>query len=405
MGLVRALSRRHTDEERGWQSWWNLAGAPGFISSAVYGATSTEEALRNAASLACMDVLADAIGRVPFDVVRGDGAARRPVTPTPSVVARPSGIVETDVWRNQLGWSLVTDGNAFGRITSMTGLAYPSTIELLDPSTVLERKVVEGVPQVKIDQQVARLWPFGDVWHVPGRIALPGSPFARSPVTLAASTIGTSLAAEQFSGEFFTGGGHPSSIIYSNKDLTSEQAEVIKASWRRATTGRDPAVMGGDLKHEQIQVSPQDSQFLDLLRFEVEQACRFWRVPPSMVYGAISGESITYANVTEADVNFLKHSLDGYYVRVEYATTAILPRPQTVRLNRNAILRSSPKERYEANRVRLANREVTVNELRALDDLPGFGPEFDVPGVPPIAASTPPIVLPPNVSPPSNGGT
>lgn len=406
MGLSRAFSRRpELEEERGWQSWWNLAGAPGFISSAVYGATGVEQALRNAASWACMDVLADAIGRVPFDVVRGEGSARQPVTPTPTVVAQPSGIVQTDVWRNQLGWSLVTDGNAFGRITSMTRTAWPQTIELLDPTTVRDRKVVDGKAQCTIDNEPYKLWPFGEVWHVPGRVVLPGCPFGLSPVTYAANTIGTSLAAEDFSSQFFTDGGHPSSLIYSAKDLTQEQAQAIKDAFRRATSGnREPAVMGSDLKYEQIQVNPSDSQFIDLMRFEVEQACRFWRVPPSMAYAAVSGQSVTYANVTEADVNFLKHSLDGYYVRVEYAMTALLPRPQTVKLNRNAILRADPKSRFEANAVALANRQVTVNELRELEDKPGFGKEFDVPGVPPFTPTPAPAAMPTPVPVPSTNG-
>jgi HK97 family phage portal protein len=390
MGLVRAFARQPAPvEERTWQSWWNLAGAPGLISSAVYGAVDVEQALRNAASWACMDVLADGIGRVPFDVVRA-GAAQ-----IPNVILRPSGVVRTDVWRNQLGWSMVTDGNAFGQITSFTTQAFPNTIELLNPYDVRERKVEKGIPQVTVDNEVHKLWPFGDVWHVPGRVVLPGCPFGLSPVAYAAKTIGTSLAAEDFSSQFFTDGGHPSSIIYSAKDLTQQQAQGIKDSFRRATAGnREPAVMGADLKYEQIQISPSDSQFIDLMRFEVEQACRFWRVPPSMVYGAVSGESITYANVTEADVNYLKHSLDGYYVRVEYALTEIVPRPLAVKLNRNAILRADPKSRFEAYAVNLANRTTTVNEVRALEDQPSFGPEFDVPGIPPFAAPAPSVILP-----------
>jgi HK97 family phage portal protein len=377
--------------QRATQSWWNLAGAPGFISSAVYGATGVEQALRNSASWACMDVLADAIGRTPFDVVRGEGATRRPVVPQPSSVSDPSGVVLTDVWRNQLGWSLVTDGNAFGQITSWTPRVYPNTTELLDPSMVMERKVVNGVPQVQIDNEVHQLYPFGDIWHVPGRVVLPGSPFGLSPVAYSANAIGTSLSAEQFSSRFFTDGGHPTAIIYSSSPIDKAQAQDIKHSHRQATSGnREVAVMGADLKYEKIQVDPKDSQFIDLMRFEVEQACRFWRVPPVMVYAAMSGQAVTYANVTEADINFLKHSLDGYFVRVETAMTAILPRPQHVKLNRNAILRADPKSRYEQYSVALANRQTSVNEVRALEDQPPFGPEFDVPGIPPYLMPTPP---------------
>lgn len=387
-------------EERGYQSWWNLAGAPGFISSAAYGAGGgVEQALRNSASWACINVLSDAFGRTPLDVVRGEGAARQAVSPVPSLIAMPSGVVQTDVWRYQLGWSLTTDGNAFGLITSMTSRGWPNTIELVDPSAATERKVVEGVPQVKVDNDVHKLYPFGDVWHCPGRTVAAGSPFGLSPVVYAAKAIGTSLASEDFSFRFFDDGGHPSSIIYAAQALTAVQAQDIKTAWRRATSAgnREVAVLGGDLKHEQIQSDPGETQFIDLLRFEVEQVCRFWGVPPGMIYGAISGESVTYANVTDADVNFLKHSLDVYYVRVENALTALLPRPQTVKANRNAVLRADPKSRFEAYAIELANRQRTINEIRALEDLPSFGPEFDVPGIPPFAA---PPALEPDEPPP-----
>jgi len=382
MGLGRL--RRHDVEERGWQNWWNMAGAPGYISAKAYSiGGSTEQALTNSASWACINILSDAFGRTPLDVVRGDGAGRRPVSPTPHLIADPSGIVLTDVWRFQLGWSLTTDGNAFGEIMSYTGPGYPDRIELLDPYTVTERKVVGGVPQVKVGNQVRQLYPFGTLWHMPGRSVAAGSPFGLSPVEQAAKAIGTSLAAEEFSFQFFDEGGHPSSIIYSAKDITSDQAAAIKNAWRRATTGtREVAVLGADLKHEQIQTNPGETQFLETERYAVEKVCRFWGVPPGMVYGAVSGQAITYANVTDADLNFLKHSLDVYYVRVENALTDLLPRPQTVKANRNAILRGDPKSRFEMYTVALANRQITVNEIRALEDLPGFGPEYDTPGIP-----------------------
>lgn len=389
MGLERLFRPRVADERRGMQPWWNLAGAPGFISAAAYGINgNTEQALANSASWACINILADAFGRTPLDVVRGEGAGRRPVSPTPSLIARPSGMVLTDVWRFQLGWSMVTDGNAFGDITSWTSTGYPATVELLDGCDVTERKVYDGIPQARVNNVIRKLYPHGDLWHVPGRTVPAGSPFALSPVAYAAKAINTSLSAEDFSYRYFDDGGHPSSILYSSKDLNAQQAADIKAAWRRATSGtsREVAVLGSDLKHEQIQTPPGETQFIETERLAVEKVCRYWGVPPGMVYGAISGESITYQNVTDADLNFLKHSLDVYYVRVEGALSDLLPRPQFVKANRNAILRASPKARYEANQIALANRQVTVNELRALEDLPGFGPDFDVPGIPPFAA-------------------
>jgi HK97 family phage portal protein len=146
---------------------------------------------------------------------------------------------------------------------------------------------------------------------------------------------------------------------------------------------------------------PNETQFIDLMRFEVEQVCRFWGVPPSMVYAAVSGQNVTYSNVTDADLAFLKHSLDGYLVRIENALTQLLPKPQVVRANRDAVLRSDARARHEIYDIRLKNRTVTVNEVRKLEDEPPFPePEFDDPGIPggeekvPLTPVPPPVAMP-----------
>jgi HK97 family phage portal protein len=359
---------------------------------------SLEQGLRNAATWACIDVLSDAIARTPFDAVRKTSSgARMPVEPAPPVIADPSGVVQPDVWFSQMAFSVLTDGNAFGQIVAMDGRGWPTQVETLDPFAVGRRRVVDGVAEVEIARQVHQLWPAGDVLHIPGRMVQAGSPWGLSPLEYAAKAIGTSLAAEDFSNKFFTEGGHPSALVYANTPLTAQQAADVKTAIQRATGGgsREPAVLGSDLKWEQIQTDPKDSQFLDLMQFEVLQACRFWRVPPALVYAAVSGQNVTYSNISDADLQYLKHSLDGYLVRFEGALTRILPRPQFVRANRNAILRMDATRRHEVYATRLEHQTMTVDEVRALEDEPPFGGVFAEPGVPvptsadPAAAPTP----------------
>lgn len=355
-------------------------------------AGSTLDSLRNDAVWACEDILASEVSGLPFGAVREQGVARLPIDPTPALLSAPSGVVSADVWLYQLVISMCDDGNAFGVITAVDRRGWPTSIETLDPNIVTDREVVKGVKQAKVDRERMKCYPFGDLWHVPGKMVRAGSPFGFSPVEYAKQAINAGLAAEDFGYRFFTDGGHPASIIYADKELTPEQARGVKASYVQATRGnREPAVFGTGLKHEQVSVNPNDSQFLDLQRFTVEKVCRFLRVPPAMVYAAVSGQNITYANVTQADLNFLKHSLEGYLVRIEQAVTALLPRPQVARFNRSALLRSDPKSRYEIHEIALRTRTRAVNEVRALEDEPPFdGAEFDQPGVPPIAGAPAP---------------
>jgi len=299
------------------------------------------------------------------------------------LIAAPSSLVEPDVWFDQLMVSRLTDGNVFGEIITYGSGGLPTSIEILDPDAVTNRRIVNGVPNVDVAGQTRQLYPFGDVWHLPGPYVKPGSPFGESPVQRARATIGAAVAAREFGSRFFGDGAHPGMVVSSETVLTAEQAEGIKKSLIRATKGnREPAVIGAGLKVDPIMVNPNDSQFIELMQFCIEESCRFWRVPPTMVYAATSGQSVTYANATQADLAYLKHSLEGHFVRIEKSMTRLLPRPQFARFNRNAFLRSDPVTRSAVVDRRLKNQTMTVNEARALEDEQPFGPEYDTPGLP-----------------------
>jgi HK97 family phage portal protein len=391
--LGRLFARRSHDGDTEARSAPFVVHGPGVWGIAGLGAAGGSlGALRSAAVWACMDVLASSVGELPFGAVRESGGTRLPVNPTPSLIDAPSGLVTVDVWLYQLVWSMLDDGNAFGLITATDQAARPTFIETLDPGIVTERKVVGGVAQAKVDGEIQRVYPYGDLFHVPGKMVPPGTPFGLSPRKHAQNAIDAGLSAEAFGRSFFDGGGVPTSVIYSDEELTRDQAAAVKASWKQATAGsREPAVLGAGLKHEVVEGDKAGGQFIDLQRFVTEQVCRFFRVPPSMVYASVSGQNVTYANVTQADLHFLKHSLDGYLVRIERAVSALLPRPQFARFNRNALLRADAESRWKVHQLALATRTRTINEVRALEDEQPFaGDEFNQPGIPPIAGASAP---------------
>lgn len=377
------LFRRRSDEERTislsqYASLWNS-------SSGTYSPVAVTQmtALSHAASSACIDTLATSISQTPVDVVRPVGAQRLPMDNPPALIAEPSVLVTQDVWLYSVMQSILTDGNVFAEVTRWTGRNQPESLELVDPAMVINRRFVRGVPTVTLGGEDRQLYPWGDLWHMPGRFVKPGTPFADSPVDRARSTIGGAIAARDFGSRFFGDGAHPGGIITSDTELTKEQAEGIKRAFLGAVQGnREPAVLGSGLTYNPILTNMEDGQFIELQRFAIEEACRFWRVPPSMVYASVSGQSITYANVTQSDLGYLKHSLEGHFVRLERALSALLPRPQEVKFNRNAFLRSDPETRSEVVDRRLRNRTLTVNEARALEDERPYGAEFDEPGIP-----------------------
>jgi phage portal protein BeeE len=228
MGLFR---RRAEPEERS----INLSAYAGLWSDSLSYSpvpVGVERALTHAASSACIDQLATSVSALPVDVVRSSGKVRTPVTPIPTLVREPSSMVEQDVWFYQLQESRLTDGNAFGEVLGVSPAGYPTSIELVAPAAVINRRMESGVPTVTLYGESRQLWPHGDLWHCPGPFVRAGSPFGESPVERARSTIGAAIAARDFGARFFGDGGHPGAILRSDQEMTQEQATALKrCSW------------------------------------------------------------------------------------------------------------------------------------------------------------------------------
>ena len=332
-----------------------------------------DRALRSAAVWACQRVLVATVSKMPVDVVQVRGTERLPVRTTPPLISAPSDLVSRRGWVAQVIRSLVQSGNAYGRITAVDNDGRPLKIETITPQSVTWR-VKAGVETPHVDGKAEQLWPLGNFWHVPAsQFLVPGTRVALSPTHYAMRSISTALAAEQFGTQFFTEGAHPAQVAYVDQDITAQQADAIKQRLLAMRGSREPAVFGSGVKLEAMQVSPSDSQFLELLRFEVEQACRFWGVPPSMVFLALSGQAVTYSNVTQDDLHFLKHSVEAWLVDIEDALSALLSRPQSVKFNVDSVLRMDTTTRYAAHATALAAGFLTINEVRALEDLPPLG--------------------------------
>lgn len=331
-------------------------------------------AMRHSAVWACVRLIAGVGSTFPLDQFRTVGDTTSPL-PLAQVLADPSTEVGSATWRYQLWSSLLLAGNAYGLITEFAPNGFPRRIEMLNPNAVTWHDE-DGRWVTKIDQQPVDRWPNGRLWHtaifVPG-----GQPFGLSPITYAARSIATGLEAEKFGGEFFTGGGHPSSIIYSDQNLTAEQAKGAKEAFVKATMGREPAVFGAGLKHEQIQISPTDSQFLDSQRFTVEQIARIYGVFPEMIGAATSGSSVTYANREQRAADWLTYGLVPYLVPVEESLSSLIPGELKVKANVSAVLRSDLKTRYESYAIALDKNFLTVDEVRELEDRRAMPPQMD----------------------------
>jgi HK97 family phage portal protein len=149
----------------------------------------------------------------------------------------------------------------------------------------------------------------------------------------------------------------------------------VKYRISAATHGkREPLVVGGTGTGEPItwtslSINPNESQFIESRRVGVAEIARTFGLPPEMI-GGEAGSSLTYATVEGRALDFVRYSLTPWIVRLERAIGDLLPRGQTVRFNVNGLLRGTTKERYEAHKIALEAGWLSIDEVRALEDLP-----------------------------------
>jgi HK97 family phage portal protein len=325
-----------------------------------------DQALRLSAVWACIRLLADMISSLPVDAHRRGGEEF-----TSPLLQAPAAGWTLPEWVYATMVSLLLRGNAFGFITARSGPRLsPTQVELVNPDLM--------TTQVNSDGSVVRRYRGaevdpGDLWHVRA-FTYPGSPDGLSPIQFAAESIGLGLATQRFGQQFFSEGAMPSGLLNVPQVASTDQVERIKAVLSNATRGkRDPLIISGDVTWTPLAVKPEESQFVDGMKFNVAQVARIFGVPPEMI-GAESGDQQTYANIEARSLHFLQYSLTPWLVRLENAISSLLPRGSFVKFNTGGLLRATTKERYESYAIALAAGFRTIPEIRELEDLPPLEP-------------------------------
>lgn len=362
MTLFRSGSRRR-EQRNAWDSIAQLidrgrrtyAGVP----------VDDDQAMRLGAVWGCVDLLAELVSTLPVDEYRRTNGVSQATSSR--FIEDPAGDgTGSEVWLRQFMTSELLRGNTFGFVTSIDESMWPSAIELLHPDRVtLRRNLQQGPVTWLLDGKEIDRWPAGPLWHVPA-YCVAGSPAGMSPITYAAQTIGVGLAAQKFGAQWFGDGAHPTATLESDQYIGEDDAKLLKTRIMAALDGgRAPIVLGQGTKLNPIQVSPEESQFLETMKANADDIARFFfRRPPG------EGGEITYANVEARSIDLLTYTLSGWLVRIERALSRIRPRGRYVKFNADALLRVDTKTRYEAHTMAIRSGMASPDERRSLEDQP-----------------------------------
>lgn len=326
---------------------------------------TAEAAMRSSAVWASLRLRADLVSSLPSNCYRA-GADDLPVeVDKPPVLVSPAADVLFDEWLYMSQIDLDRYGNTVGSIVARDGAGRPALIELADMSTVSIRKK-DGQVKYRVGRKE---FDRSEVWHE-RQYTVSGLGVGLSPLSYARLAIAAGLAAQEFGSTKFGRGGRPAAHLkYTTGEVDPAEAQVVK---QRFLAGMDEGglfVSGNDWEYNPLEQAKADMTFVQAQQVAVVDIARYFNVPADMIDGAVSGQSVTYANIGQRNLQLLTINLNPTLRRREKRITAYLtPNGQWFEFTRDALLQMDPQTRSQVTATRVASAQLAPSEGRALEN-------------------------------------
>jgi HK97 family phage portal protein len=327
-------------------------------------AVTSDTAMRHSAVWACLRLRANLVSTMPVDVFRRVNGQQIEV-PKPPILVNPGGErVDIQEWLYSSQVDLDRAGNAFGLITERDGVNMPRRIDL-QPVNECSYVIQNGKEWYRIS---GKLYDPKDVWHE-RQYTVSGLPVGLSPVAYAAWSISEYLSIQDFALDWFGNGGVPLAHLKNNaKVIEPDAAAKIKERFKASVQAGDVFVSGNDWEYNMIQANQAGSSWLEAKQYSVGDIARFFDCPGDLIDAAVQSGNITYASISQRNLQFLIMHLGPAVIRRENALGRLLSNPRYVKLNTDALMRLDPLTRAQMTKTQIDARALTPDEARELDN-------------------------------------
>jgi HK97 family phage portal protein len=306
-----------------------------------------------------------------------------------------------------IAWSKVLLGDAFVRMHRASRMSnrivgfeplHPNTVQVARVGDELYYKVAAQPSQSKGSVSLVEVGQ-EDMLHVPG----PGFNGLRGMSQISsvlAGAGGIALGAGDHTRAFFENSARPDFVLQTDGELKQDKIDQLRAQWndlfQGATRSWKPAVLAGGLKVQPITMNAHDAQLLETRKFQVEDICRIFGVPPHMV-GHTEKTTSWGSGVEAMGIGFVKYTLQRHLVAFEQEINRKVFRNASrfCEFATVGLERGDTKTRYDAYRTALGRAGekawMTVNEVRKAENMSPVdgGDELENPSDPNEPANDP----------------
>ena len=338
-------------------------------------AVNANTAIQLSTVYACVRVISETVASLPLGIYEATDAGNRKATDHPLyrlLHDEPNTEMTSFILREVMLGHLLLWGNSYCQIirtgrNKITGL-YPL---LPDKMTVdRDKNGVLTYTYSTASGQTVVLAP-EDVLHIPG-LGFDGV-MGYSPIALEKNAIGLGIASEEYGSKFFSNGARPSGIL--THPNTVKNPKALRESWNAAYGGSSNAnrvaILEEGMRFEPIAIPNNEAQFLETRKFQVDEICRIFRVPPHLVGNL---EHATFSNIEHQSIDFAVHTIRPWLVRIEQSMNRALFSEQEkerfyVQFNIDGLMRGDYKSRMEGYAIGINNGFMCPNDIRSLENM------------------------------------
>ena len=354
-----------------------------FFGGSTSGKAVTERSsMQMTAVYACVRILSEAIAELPIHLYqyRPDGGKEKALAHPLYFILHdePNPEMTSFVFRETLMTHLLLWGNAYAQIIR-NGKGEVVALYPLMPNRMTVDRDDKGrlYYQYNTSRDEAPTMKGGTVILSPSEVLhIPGLGFdglvGYSPIAMAKNAIGLAIATEEYGARFFANGATPGGLL--EYPGTVKDPERVRESWNSGFSGNNVhkvAILEEGMKYTPIAISPNEAQFLETRKFQIDEIARIFRIPPHMV-GDL--EKSSFSNIEQQSLEFVKYTLDPWVTRWEQgAIRSLLTRDEKkkyfVKFNVDGLLRGDYQSRMNGYATARQNGWMSANDIRELENL------------------------------------
>ncbi|MDD3306830.1 phage portal protein [Acetobacterium carbinolicum] len=346
-----------------------------FFGGTTAGKTVNERtAMQTTAVYSCVRILAETIASLPLHTYEHTDKGKEKAEDHclyQLLQHEPNPEMTSFVFRETLMSHLLLWGNAYAQIIR-DGRGQVLALYPLMPDKITVDRASNGELFYKYQSDKGEVVMRKEmVLHIPG-LGFDGL-IGYSPIAMAKNAIGMAIATEEYGSKFFSNGANPGGVL--EHPGVIKDPKRVRESWNAVYQGSSNAhriaVLEEGMRFTSIGIPPEQAQFLETRKFQINEIARIFRIPPHMI-GDL--EKSSFSNIEQQSLEFVKYTLDPWVIRWEQSMQkALLSDSEKsqyfIRFSVDGLLRGDYASRMAGYATGRQNGWLSTNDIRELENL------------------------------------